>query len=133
MDMAYLGDESENQLNSKVVRNDPLSLWDDIFHYAANLNGNWHVSQDIFNRYLLPTAEKNPIMFAKWVNDMVKVSGLKIKCHSSFFKSLRHIKRFNFLKKSNRAELKKVLVCLFNAGLCEPKIAKIALEHAKNS
>jgi|GEM_PF-2332124 len=133
MDKAYLSADSANQTNFNVVRNDPLALWDDIFHYASNLKGNWFVSQDIFNHYLLPTAEKNPIMFAKWVDDMVKVSGLKIKCHSSFLKSLRHLKRFNFLKKSNRANLKKVLVNLFNAGLCEPKIAKIALEHAKNS
>jgi len=129
--MTYLGKDSGSYINSGIVRDDPLALWDDFFNYAANLKGNWQVSQEIFNHYLLPTAEKNPVMFAKWVDDMVKVSGLKIKCHSSFILTIKHIKRFNFLKKSNRSDLKKVLVNLFNAGLCEPKIAKLALENAR--
>lgn len=128
--MKYL---SDNSINPEVIRKDPLDLWDDLFLYADNLNGNWPVSKEIFDRYLLPTAEENPFMFAKWVDDMVKTSGLKIKCSASFMKSLNRIKRFRLLKKTNKADLKKVLVNLFNAGLCEPKIARNALEHAKNS
>jgi hypothetical protein len=115
------------------ARKDQYVLWDDFYNYASNLNRDWMLSQDIFNRYLVPTAENNPDAFVEWVNNMVEVSGVKLKCKASFSRTLYRIKRLNFLKRSNRAKLKIILVSLFNSGLSEPQIAKKALECVKSN
>lgn len=121
----------KNHDMQKNVRNDQYILWDDFYNYAANLNRDWMLSQEIFNRYLVPTAESNPEAFVDWVDNMVKVSGVKLKCKASFKRSLNRIKRLNFLKKSNRVKLKIILVNILNLGLSEPQIAKKALDCIK--
>lgn len=113
-----------------IVRSDQYVLWDDFYNYAANLNRDWMLSQEIFNRYLVPTAENSPEVFVEWVNNMVMASGVELKGKASFKRSLNRIKHLNFLKKSNRIKLKIILVNLLNLGLSEPQIAKKALEYA---
>src|SRR6056297_973730 len=76
-------------------RNNHIDVWTDLFNYSSNLNGNWMRSRQIFYDYILPTAEEDPVQFAKWIRKMVKQSGLKIKSRSEFInsiKSLRNIK-----------------------------------------
>lgn len=132
----YMADSKikiDNCETEKIIRNDEYVLWDDFYNYASNLNRDWMLSQDIFNRYLVPTAENNPDAFVEWVNNMVEVSGVKLKCKTSFSRTLYRIKRLNFLKRSNRTKLKIILVSLLNSGLSEPQIAKKALECVKSN
>lgn len=132
MSLAYLQDYSDNFNNNEMARINYLEVWDDLFNYASNLKGNWLVSQRIFNTYVLPTAEKNPRIFAEWINDMVRISGLKIKYRSNFIKSIRFLKRFKNLKKSTRTELKIALAILFHSGLNDPLYAQNAINKLKN-
>ena len=111
------------------IRDNYLDLWSDLFSYASNLKGNWLTSQEIFDRYLVPTAEENPLLFAKWVTRMVKNSGKKIKYKYLFIKSLRFLKRFKTLKKATKQDLSRALVGLFKAGLDEPLYAQNALNN----
>lgn len=131
MNIAYIDEYFSDKSYRENVRNSYLDLWSDLFLYASNLNGNWLVSQEIFNRHLVPTAEENPVLFAKWVNDMVKISGRKIRCRALFFKYIRFLKRFRLLKKAKKEDISIAITELINAGLDEPVHAKIALNKIK--
>jgi hypothetical protein len=108
-------------------RESHFDSWDDLFNYARNLNGNWQVSQEIFYNNLLPTAENDPKRFADCVDKMVRISGLKLKCSSNFFKTIRFLKRMKTLNRDTDFEVKQALTELFISGLNEPKVAKTAL------
>jgi len=118
MNMVY----SDNKLS---IRENSLDVWLDLFLYAQNLSGNWMTSREIFFNCIVPTAERNPQLFAKWVNSMVRVSGLKIKHRSAFYGSLSTLRKF---KGKNDYEVRKALTNLIASGLEEPDYAKNALE-----
>lgn len=130
-----MGLASENYYNGfyeeSMVSDTYLDLWNDIFEYANNLSGNWMISQEIFRKKIVPTAEQNPMKFAKWVDDMVKVSGLKIKSRNMFARSLRFIRRFKNLKNVSRNELSKAVTEILNSGISDPTYAKRAMNKVK--
>jgi hypothetical protein len=125
MDLAvnYSYDNSDEQ-----VRDNHIEVWSDLFYYAQNLKGNWLVSQEIFRTFIVPTAERNPLLFAKWVDDMVRISGLRIRSRALFARALKFIRRSRFLKKQDKNALSRALTELINAGLDEPVYAQRAIK-----
>jgi len=125
MDLAvnYSYDNSDEQ-----VRDNHIEVWSDLFYYAQNLKGNWLVSQEIFRTFIVPTAEKNPLLFAKWVDDMVRISGLRIRSRALFARALKFIRRSRFLKKQDKNALSRAITELINAGLDEPIYAQRAIK-----
>ncbi len=109
-----------------MVYNEHLDLWSDFLKYAENLNGNWLASQEIFRGSIVPKAEKNPKMFVKLVDAMVKSSGKQIEAKESYFESIKTISDFSIGKKT-KAELTSAITGLLNSGLNEPKYAQSAL------
>lgn len=108
------------------VRDNCLDVWNDVLLYSSNLNGNWALSREVFYRHMVPTAEKNPVMFARWMNKLVKSSGLKIKSRAGFVKALDYLRK---VKRKNTIGVKKALFILFEAGLSEPLYAIKALNN----
>lgn len=109
-----------------IIRQNAIEVWTDLFRYAKNLNGNWMLSQEIFNTHIAPTALYRPEYFADCVEEMVKVSGLKVKCQSKFKKSIKALKNL----KNKTIEADKIIYTLtdmLNAGLYEPLYAEKAL------
>lgn len=125
-------DFSENYITENTdVRNSSLQVWDDLFLYASNLRGNWLLSKEIFYKNLLPTAEKDPALFAESVANMVQTSGLKIKYDSTYKKSLNLLRKFRRFRKDKKNFIKRVLTGLFLSGLNEPLYAQSALNKLK--
>ena len=120
---------SKQEIN---IRDNPVDLWSDYLSYACNLYGNWFVSRDIFLRNLVPTAEKNPALFAKWIDDMVKISGVKILQKSSYISSLKLSRKTGMYEKHAPSDIKKALTLLFNAGLDKPIYAKKAIDSLRS-
>jgi hypothetical protein len=118
-------------LDETISNETYLELWSDIFEYAKNLNGNWFVSQEIFRKKLVPTAEKDPLKFAKWVNDMVKVSGVRIKSRNMYAKSLRFIRRFRSLKRVSQLDLSKAVTAILESGISDPSFSQRAIKRVK--
>jgi len=129
MGLRYFNNYSKNLKKDYYSRNNPIDVWRDIFNYSANLPGNWLFSKHIFYSYILPTAEKNPAKFAKWIRAMVKKSGIKIKSNSEFVEALNHLSRIK--GKDDRSEIKKALYYLLDSGLEEPEYAQQALLNSK--
>jgi len=123
------GVDSENT----VVREDCFDLWSDFLTYAQNLNGNWLVSQQVFRTNIVPTAEENPLKFVKWVNEMVKRSGLKIKSRYLYASAIKILRKFKSQENKNKSEVSKAITLLLNAGLNEPFYAEHALLNSKNN
>ncbi|MFA6989629.1 MAG: hypothetical protein WC197_06130 [Candidatus Gastranaerophilaceae bacterium] len=130
--MSLYGENSyHSSLNEDISNETYLDLWSDVFEYAKNLNGNWLVSQEIFRKKLVPIAEKDPLKFAKLINDMVKISGVRIKSRQLYARSLRFIRRFKSLKNVSTLELSKALTDMLNAGISDPSFSQRALRKVK--
>ena len=111
------------------IRDNCFDAWNDVLLYSSNLKGNWGVSREVFYKYMVPTAEKDPAKFARWMNRLVKTSGVKIKSRAGFIKALNYLRKLN--KNSDNADIKKALFSLFEAGLNEPLYASKALKASK--
>ena len=108
-------------------RNKSVDLWKDIQTYSSNLAGNWMLSKHIFYFCIVPTAEKNPEMFAKWIKEMVDKSGVKIKAKSEFIEGINYLT--NNSGKKNRSGIRRALYHLFRSGLEESIYASRALQN----
>jgi len=106
-------------------RNNPIDLWKDMLTYSANLNGNWLLSKHVFYNRIVPTAEKNPALFARWIRIMVKRSGIKIKTRSEFLEAIKYLRKIKHSR--NHREIKRILYSLLDSGLEEPSYALKAL------
>ena len=115
--------------NMSEVRDNCFDVWNDVLLYSSNLNGNWVLSREVFYRNMVPTAEKDPAKFARWINRLVKTSGIKIKSRAGFIRALNYLRKLN--KTSDDADIKKALFNLFEAGLNEPLYASKALKAAR--
>ena len=125
MDLDYFNNYSGNFKS----RNNPIDLWKDMLTYSSNLNGNWLLSKQVFYNCIVPTAEKDPVLFAKWINKMVKKSGVKIKSRADFLEAI------NYLRKSkhprNHDEIKRVLYYLLESGLeALPEVQRLVNQPA---
>ena len=109
------------------IRNNHFDLWNDLLMYGENLNGNWLISQEVFRKNIVPTAENDPKQFAKWVDTMVKTSGIKIKSRHAFAKSLKLLRKLKSIGRFNRNELSSVVTELLNSGINQPEFAQNAL------
>jgi hypothetical protein len=118
MGLSYLNKQSNNFNKDLECRNNPVDVWKDILSYSSNLNGNWMFSKEIFYNRLVPTAEKNPELFARWIRVMVKKSGVKIKSRSEYMEALKYLRRIK--NKNARNKIRQVLYTLLNSGLEEP-------------
>jgi len=106
-------------------RNNPIDVWKDMLTYSSNLNGNWLLSKQVFYNCIVPTAEKNPALFARWIRIMVKKSGKKIKSRSDFLAAINYLRKIKNSK--NHREIKRILYSLLDSGLEEPTYAFNAL------
>ena len=130
--MSLYGEKSYHSSIEESVSNETyLEVWSDIFEYAKNLNGNWFVSQEIFRKKIVPRAEKDPLKFAKLINDMVKLSGVRIKSRQMYAKSLKLMRRFKSLKGVSRFELSKAITDMLNSGINDPSFSQRALRQVK--
>ncbi|HSA07161.1 MAG TPA: hypothetical protein P5556_08265 [Candidatus Gastranaerophilales bacterium] len=125
MALSYFMRYSTKFIPDLKSRNNPIDVWKDFLTYSSNLNGNWLYSKQIFYSYILPTAEKNPVQFAKWIKKMVKKSGIKIKSKSEFIEAIKYLSGIK--GKNERQDIKKALYSLLNSGLEEPTYALNAL------
>ena len=117
-----------NDFNSNFEERDNcLDVWKDVLLYSSNLHGNWGVSRQVFYKSMVPTAEKNPAKFARWINELVKSSGIKIKSRAGFLKSLNYLRKLQ--KNANKGDIQKALFSLFEAGLNEPHYALKAIKN----
>ncbi len=114
--------------NSIGPRNNRRDLWIDILTYSSNMTGNWLLSKQIFYTSILPTAERNPVLFAEWVKEMVEKSGIKIKSKAEFLEALDYLKKFN--GKTDKMGIRQALYHLFEAGLGESEYANRALVNS---
>lgn len=112
------------------ARDNYLDVWKDVLVYSSNLKGNWITSQQVFYESMVPTAEKDPALFARWIKELVKSSGIKIKSRAGFLKSLDYLRK---LQKNKKRNVKKALFSLFESGLNEPLYAIKALNNQDNS
>jgi len=112
--------------NNFEIRDNYLDVWNDILLYASNINGNWLFSQQIFYETMVPTAEKNPARFARWINEMVKTSGVKIKSRAGFIKSLNYLRK---IKRKNKNNIKMALFEMLESGLNQPLYALRAIKN----
>jgi hypothetical protein len=130
--MEVYGDNSyRSSLEETILSETYLDLWSDIFEYAKNLNGNWFVSQEIFRQKIVPKAEKDPLQFAKLINYMVKLSGVRIKSRQLYAKSLRFMRKFRSLKNVSTLDLSRALTEMLNAGINDPSFSQRALKKVK--
>lgn len=113
------------------ARKNHFDLWSDFLNYSENLSGNWFISQQVFRNHIIATAEENPTLFAKWVNDMVKVSGVKIRSRYVYARALKFLRRFKALN-ATKKDLSKAVTELLNAGLSEPEYALRALQKVNS-
>lgn len=116
-----------NNSKSFNLRNNPVDAWVDILNYSSNLPGNWMLSKHIFYTCIVPTAEKNPALFAKWIREMVRKSGTKIKSRSEFLEAINNLRKIK--GKTHNDEVKKALYYLLDSGLEEPTYAQRALNN----
>ncbi len=119
--------EPKNSEKCFSFRNNPIDTWVDILNYSSNLHGNWMFSKHIFYTCIVPTAEKNPALFAKWIREMVKKSGTRIKYRSEFLNAIKHLRKIN--GKVKREDIKQTLYYLLESGLDEPTYARRALDN----
>lgn len=110
------------------IRDNCFDVWNDVLRYSSNLNGNWALSREVFYRNMVPTAEKDPAMFARWMNKLVKTSGVKIKSRAGFLQAINYLRKFN--DAGDKADIKKALFNLFEAGLNDSLYASKALKTA---
>lgn len=114
--------------NSKFEERDNcLDVWKDVLLYSSSLKGNWLISRQVFYKSMVPTAVKHPVKFARWINELVKTSGLKIKSRAGFLRSLNYLRKMK--NNTNENDVQKVLFNLFEAGLNEPLYAIKALNN----
>ena len=117
-----------NDFNSNFEERDNcLDVWKDVLLYSSSLHGNWGVSRQVFYKSMVPTAEKDPAKFARWMNELVKTSGIKIKSRAGFLRSLNYLRKSQ--KNNDKNEIKKALFSLFEAGLNEPLYALKAIKN----
>lgn len=133
--MSKLGIEGVFMTNIELTsnrepKNNYFQAWDDVFTYADNLKCNWLVSKEIFNSRILPKAIENPEQYADLINEMVIVSGEKLKRPGTLQKALRVLRKLKIAKKRGEKILRSALVELFNSGIEEPDFAKRALTNA---
>lgn len=104
--------------NSNIEpRDNSKELWMDILSYSSNLPGNWLLSKQIFYFYIVPTAEKNPARFARWIEEMVVTSGIKIKSRSEFTDAINYLRKLD--GKTDKSGVRQALYYLFDSGLGE--------------
>lgn len=127
MGLSYINKQSESFNTRTECRNNPIDVWKDILSYSSNLNGNWMFSKEIFYNRLVPTAEKNPELFARWIRIMVKKSGVKIKSRSEYLEALKYLRSIK--NKNARNKIRKVLYTLLNSGLEEPSYISRILDN----
>ena len=121
-----------NDFNSDFEAKDScMDVWNDVFLYSSNLNGNWIKSQQVFYESMVPAAEKDPAKFARQIHELVKASGIKIKSRGGFIRSLNYLRKIH--KKNKRNDIKKALFSLFEAGLNEPLYALKALKNGRDN
>ncbi len=126
----YVGYSDEFNKNFEERDND-LDVWKDVFIYSSNLNGNWNISMQIFYKSIVPTAKKDPAKYARWINRLVRASGIKIKSRAGFLKALYYLRKLK--KHNNKKYIKKALFSLFEAGLNEPLYALKAINNRHSS
>ena len=127
MALNYFTKTYKNLSKDFEPRNNPVDLWKDLFTYSSNLNGNWLLSKRIFYDCIVPTAEKNPLQFAKWVKKMVEKSGMKIKSRAEFIEAINYLRKIK--NTNNNEEVKIALYYLLDSGLEEPTYALRALNN----
>lgn len=127
----YFAGYSENFNGNFEAKDNYMEVWNDVFLYSSNLNGNWIKSRQVFYESMVPTAEKNPSKFARQIHELVKASGLKIKSRAGFIRALNYLRKIH--KKNKRNEIKKALFSLFEAGLNEPLYALKAIKHGRDN
>lgn len=127
MMFSYFTENSKNFSENFEPRSNSLEVWKDLLTYSSNLSGNWYLSQQIFYNSIVPTAEKDPVKFAKWIKDMVKKSGIKIKSQSEFREAIIYLKKIK--GKNDKNEIKKALYYLMESGLEQPIYALKALRN----
>ncbi|OGH96107.1 MAG: hypothetical protein A2039_07800 [Candidatus Melainabacteria bacterium GWA2_34_9] len=121
-----------NDFNSNFEERDNcLDVWKDVLLYSSSLHGNWGVSRQVFYKSMVPTAEKDPAKFARWMNGLVKSSGIKIKSRAGFLRSLNYLRKLQ--KNANKDDIQKALFSLFEAGLNEPLYALKAIKNGRSS
>lgn len=108
-------------------RDNCLDVWKDVLLYSSSLKGNWLISRQVFYKSMVPTAVKHPAKFARWINGLVKTSGIKIKSRAGFLESLNYLRKMT--KDTSENDVQKVLFNLFEAGLNEPLYAIKALNN----
>lgn len=129
MSSGILSEVYQSTYNKYTIRQNPFEVWYDLLTYAKNLKGNWMLSEEVFNNYLAPTAIEHPEYFAKCVEEMVKTSGLKVKCKHPFLKAIKLLKTLK--NKSFESEvITKALTDILNAGLQEPLYAERAIRFS---
>ena len=128
MGLSYFNKYSENFNGNFKSRNNPEEVWKDFLTYSSSLHGNWLLSKHVFYNYILPTAEKDPVKFARWIREMVKRSGTKIKFRSEFVEAINSLRKIK--GRNNTNEIKKALYYLLNSGLEEPAYASKALRNS---
>lgn len=109
------------------ARDNYLDVWKDVLLYSSNLNGNWLLSRQVFYESMVPTAERDPAAFARWINGLVRASGIKIKSRGGFLRALVYLRRLR--KNTDKNDIKKALFSLFESGLNEPTYALKALKN----
>lgn len=130
MSSGILGALYQENLHQQKISQNPLEVWHDLWSYARNFDGNWMVSQEIFNTKLAPAALNSPEYFADCVEEMVKASGAKVKNQSRFSRALKKLKNLKN-KKFDAIAARKALTDILNAGLKEPFIAEKALKSVQ--
>jgi len=128
MKSGNFGKNYKNLSNSIGPRSNRRDLWIDILTYSSNMTGNWLLSKQIFYTSILPTAERNPVLFAQWVHEMVEKSGIKIKSKAEFIEALDYLGKFD--GRINKIGIRKALYHLFQAGLGESEYANRALANS---
>ncbi|NLF84413.1 MAG: hypothetical protein GX568_10615 [Candidatus Gastranaerophilales bacterium] len=127
MGLSYINKQSEKFNTIKECRDNPIDVWKDILSYSSNLNGNWMFSKEIFYNRLVPTAEKNPELFARWIRIMVKKSGVKIKSRSEYLEALKYLRSIK--NRNARNKIRRILYTLLNSGIEEPSCISRILGH----
>lgn len=130
MSSGILGALYQEHQDQQTIRQTPLEVWHDLWSYARNLDGNWMVSQEIFNNKLAPAALNSPEYFADCIEEMVKVSGTKVRHHGRFSRAVKILKTLKN-KKFDSIAARKALTDILNAGLKEPLIAERALKSVQ--
>ncbi len=128
MGILYLKNSDSGSLKKEFrSRNNPIDTWVDILNYSSNLHGNWLLSKHIFYTCIVPTAERNPALFARWIKEIVQKSGVKLKSQSEFIDAINILSNLN--GRTDSSKIKKALYYLFDSGLQEPGCVETALNN----